>query len=217
VKLLIALARGSALSDTLDLLGRAGLSPASAGAPAGLLRQFADGSSALVTCATDVPLLVERGAADIGVVGKEVLAEAERDMYELLDLKIGRARLVFAQLAGTAACWSSGCRRSRVRVATRFPETTRRYFEGSGRQVEVVPLRGAVEAAPGLGLADAIVELENDGTTMMEAGLQVREVLAECSQRLITGRAAHALRATEIVELCRRLRSLGLSDGREVA
>jgi ATP phosphoribosyltransferase len=141
-------------------------------------------------------------------VGKEVLVELECEIYELLDLQVGRARLRFALPAGAPGDWWDRRGRSRLRVATSFPETTRRYFEARGRQVDVVPLRSAVEAAPKLGLADGVVDLVRSGRTLAAAGLEPREQLALCSQRLVAGRAAHALRAAEIGALCGRLRAL---------
>ena len=209
MSLRVALASGVPLAATVRLLQAAGLplEPLD-DAQRHPLHVLDDGTTVLVTQAADVPLFVERGAADVGVVGKEVLVELECEVYELLDLEVGRARLVFALPVGAPGDWWERRGRSRLRVATSFPETTRRYFEARGRQVDVVALRSAVEVAPKLGLADGVVDLVRSGRTLTAAGLEPREELAYCSQRLIAGRAAHALRAAEIGALCGRLRTL---------
>ena len=218
MSLRIALASGVSLAPTVRLLQSAGLPlEPSASHQHGQVEVLDDGSLVLVAAPDDVPLFVERGAVDVGVVGKEVLVEQDHEVYELLDLRVGRARLVFALPEDAPAEWWDHSGRSRVRVATKFPETTRRYFEKGGRQVDVVALRSAVESAPGLGLADGVVDLVRTGRTLMAAGLQEREELARCSQRLIAGRGAHALRAAEIGSLCACLRELVERDrGEEV-
>jgi len=209
MSLRIALASGTPLAAIVELLEAAGLPLAPLReAPQRALHALADGSTVLVAPPADVPTFVERGGADVGVVGKEVLVEVECDVYELLDLRAGAGRLVFALPAGAPDVWAADGGFSRVSIATKFPETSRRYFEESGRQVEVIRLQGPVEQAPRLRLADAVVDLTRSGRTLAEAGLEVREVLSECSQRLIAGRAAHALRAAEIGALTARLRAL---------
>jgi ATP phosphoribosyltransferase len=209
MSLRVALAGGVPLAATVRLLQAAGLPLGpSHEVKRGAVRVLDDGTTVLVTAPDDVPLYVERGGVDVGVVGKEVLVEHDYEIYELLDLHVGRARLVFALPAGAPPDWWERAGRSRVRVATKFPETTRRYFETGGRQADVVALHGAVESAPGLGLADGVVDLVRSGRTLIAAGLEEREELSRCSQRLIVGRAAHALRADEIGELCGRLREL---------
>jgi ATP phosphoribosyltransferase len=209
MSLRVALASGVPLPATMRLLQAAGLPLESVhDGQRHPLHTLDDGTTVLIAQAADVPLFVERGAADVGVVGKEVLVELECEIYELLDLQVGRARLMFALPAGAPIDWWDRRGRSRLRVATSFPETTRRYFEARGRQVDVVPLRSAVDAAPKLGLADGVVDLVRSGRTLTAAGLEPREQLALCSQRLVAGRAAHALRAAEIGALCGRLRTL---------
>ncbi len=219
MSLRVALASGVPLAATVRLLQAAGLplAPVQRAAQSPL-HVLDDGTTVLVTAPDDVPLYVERGGVDVGVVGKEVLVEHAFEIYELLDLRVGRARLVFALPAGAPSDWWERAGRSRVRVATKFPETTRRYFETGGRQADVVVLHSAVESAPGLGLADGVVDLVRSGRTLIAAGLEEREELARCSQRLIAGRAAHALRAAEIGALCGRLRELvERGHGEEVA
>jgi len=219
MSLRVALASGVPLAATVRLLQAAGLPLAPLHeAQRGAVHVLEDGSTVLVAAPDDVPLWVERGGVDVGVVGKEVLVEHEFEIYELLDLHVGLARLVFALPAGASPDWWERAGRSRVRVATRFPETTRRYFETGGRQADVVALHSAVESAPGLGLADGVVDLVRSGRALIAAGLEEREELARCSQRLIAGRAARALRAAEIGALCGRLRELvERGHGKEVA
>jgi ATP phosphoribosyltransferase len=219
MSLRIALASGVPLAATVRMLQAAGLPLAPLHDPHhGAVCVLDDGSTVLIASPDDVPLFVERGGVDVGVVGKEVLEEQECEIYELLDLRIGRARLIFALPSAAPHEWWDRAGRSRVRVATKFPETARRYFEAGGRQVDVVALRSAVESAPGLGLADGVVDLVRSGRTLTAAGLEEREELARCSQRLIAGRAAHALRAAEIGSLCERLRELvEQGRGEEVA
>lgn len=209
MSLRIVLASGSPLPDVFDLLEAAGLPLADVRrAPAHTLHRLSDGSCVLVAPPSDVATFVERGGADLGVVGKETLVEVDPDVYELLDLREGRGRLVFALPVGMPDVWALEEGYSRVTIATKYPETTRRYFEESGRQVEVVPLQGPVERAPGLHLADAVVDLVRSGRTLRDAGLEEREVIDHYSQRLIACRSAHALRAREIGALTERLREL---------
>lgn len=219
MSLRIALASGVPLAATVRLLQDAGLPLAALhDSQHGAVNVLDDGTMVLIAAADDVPLFVERGSVDVGFVGKEVLEEQEYEVYELLDLRVGRSRMVFALPPAAPKEWWDQAGRSRVRVATEFPETVRRYFEESGRQVDVVALHSAVESALGLGLADGIVDLIRSGRTLVKAGLEEREELAHCSQRLIAGRAAHALRAAEIGPLCDRLRELvERGHGKEVA
>ncbi len=153
----------------------------------------------------DVPTYVEHGAADLGVVGKDFLLEQAKSVYEPLDLRFGYCRLVLAALKEEAE-WSRLVGRAWLRVATKFPRITEDYFGRAGVPVDVVKLSGAVELAPGLGLADAIVDLVDTGRTLRENGLvEVREVL-QASARLIVNRASQKTRYTQIRALVMRLK-----------
>ena len=213
MSLSIALSRGVTLGRTLDLLQAAGLDVS---AVRGERRQgviaLPGGALALVTTAHDVPVYVESGAAAVGVVGKEVLLERRGSVHELLDLRLGRSRLVYAAPAARPA--GRGTDR-RLRVATKYPLTARRYFASSGRQVLIVDLHGPVDTAPRLGIADGVVDLVRSGRTLAAAGLEVREEIAVCSQRLIAGRAARALFAAEIDDLLKALRAAVAAAGEQ--
>jgi len=157
---------------------------------------------------SDVPTYVEAGAVDIGITGKDVLAEQqERVVYELLDLGYGRCRMVVATREGNHYADELERRLGAVRIATKYPRTAARYFEESGRQAEVIEVKGSVELAPLAGLADGIVDLTATGRTLRENALVVREVIAESSARLVANRVAHKLRQAEIDALVEGLRA----------
>ncbi|MBE3562431.1 MAG: ATP phosphoribosyltransferase [Hydrogenibacillus schlegelii] len=141
----------------------------------------------------DVPIYVEDGAADLGIVGKDVLLELERDVYELLDLGIGACRLSVAGLGAPLPPT-----RSMPRVATKYPRTARRFFAARGEQVEIIALSGSIELAPLLGLAERIVDIVSTGRTLRENGLQEFEVIAPITSRLIANRASLRLKADAV-------------------
>jgi ATP phosphoribosyltransferase len=157
---------------------------------------------------SDVPTYVEAGAADVGICGKDVLAEqSERDVFELLDLGFGSCRMVLATIAGDGDPVAAALRQlGVVRVATKYPRTAARWFERTGRQAEIVEVKGSVELAPLTGLVEAIVDLTATGSTLRENGLVEREQIAESTARLIANPVAHKLRAAAIDEVLRRLR-----------
>jgi ATP phosphoribosyltransferase len=158
---------------------------------------------------SDVPTYVEAGAADIGITGKDVLLEQQdRAVYELLDLGYGRCRMVVAARTGDDSMGESQRRLGAIRIATKYPRIAERHFESTGRQTEIVEVKGSVELAPLTGLADAIVDLVDTGRTLAENDLEVREEIVECSARLIANRVSHKLRAAEIDPVVARLREL---------
>ena len=143
----------------------------------------------LVLRPADIPTYVEYGATDMGVVGKDILLEQERDVYEPLDLGFGACRLVVArpkdlQRRGRPVGVSS------VRVATKYPQITEQYFTEQGMQVEIIRLSGSVELAPSLGLCERIVDLVDTGRTLRENDLEEVEEIASATARLIVNRAA---------------------------
>jgi len=202
----IAVPRGSLLSGTLDVLDRLGLET---GEVRGNDRKLLFEEAGIVTMRpSDVPTYVEAGAADLGVTGKDVLMEqSERDVYELLDLEFGRCTLVLASQAGEDRAAEALRRLGIMRIATKYPRIAARWFERTGRQAEIVEVKGSVELAPLTGLVEAIVDLTATGTTLRENDLVVREEIAVCSARLIANPVAHKLKAPAIDRLLEKLRA----------
>jgi ATP phosphoribosyltransferase len=156
---------------------------------------------------SDVPTYVEAGAVDLGITGKDVLMEQhERVVYELLDLGYGGCRMVVATRAGNRVADDLERRLGAIRIATKYPRVAARYFEQSGRQAEVIEVKGSVELAPLVGLADGIVDLVATGRTLKENGLEIREEIATSTARLVANRVSHKLRAPEVDDLVERLR-----------
>jgi len=203
----LAIPRGALFEGCLDLLDEIGVDTA---APRGDSRAlvFDTGGLTLVTMRpSDVPTYVEAGAADLGITGKDVLDEQrDRAIYELLDLGFGECRMVLACRRGDERPGESLRRLGAMRIATKYPRTTERYFERTGRQVELIEVKGSVELAPLTGLADAIVDLVDTGRTLAENDLEVREEIATSTARLVANRVAHKLRAAEVDALVERLR-----------
>jgi ATP phosphoribosyltransferase len=201
----IAVPRGALFADTLDLLDRLGVDTAEVRSNERKLL-FAD--AGLVTMRpSDVPTYVEHGAADLGITGKDVLMEQDqREVYELLDLGFGRCRMVVAAQAGADALERSLRRLGRVRVATKYPRVAARWFAETGRQAEVVEVKGSVELAPLTGLVDAIVDLTATGRTLAENQLEVVEEIGVCTARLVANPVAHKLKAEQLDALVERIR-----------
>jgi ATP phosphoribosyltransferase len=203
----LAVPRGALLEGTLDALDAAGVDTSAARGESRALI-FPGAAMTLVTMRpSDVPTYVEAGAADVGITGKDVLLEqADRMVYELLDLGYGRCRMVLAGRKGDGRLGESQRRLGMIRIATKYPRVAERYFESTGRQVETIEVKGSVELAPLIGLADGIVDLVASGRTLDENDLEVREEIVECTARFVANRVAHKLRAAEIDELTARLR-----------
>ena len=196
--LTIAVPRGALLGDTLDLLDDLGVDTAEV---RGNDRKLLFEDAGIVTMRpSDVPTYVESGAADIGITGKDVLAEqAGRRVYELLDLGFGGTTMVLATQAGDPDPATEALRRlGVVRVATKYPRIASAYFEDTGRQAEIVEVKGSVELAPLTGMVEAIVDLTQTGTTLRENGLVVREEILSSTARLIANPVAHKLKAEGI-------------------
>lgn len=193
---LAVLAKGRLLEPTRALWARAGLGVAQFAGRS--LYSMSRGGRLLLSRGRDVPLYVRSGAAELGVVGRDVLLEAGEGLVEVLDLGFGRCRLVLAGPAGLELL------RPGLRVASRYPLVTRRYFAERGLRVRVIPLAGAVEAAIEAGLADVIVDVAETGRTLEAHGLSVLDVVAESSARLVAcadrdlgGGASEAVRRLE--------------------
>jgi ATP phosphoribosyltransferase len=203
----LALPRGALFEGALDLLDRIGLDTA---APRGDSRAlvFDAGELVLVTMRpSDVPTYVEAGAADLGITGKDVLMEQpDRAVYELLDLGFGACRMVLAGRRGDSSLGESERRLGAMRIATKYPRIAERFFDEIGHEAEIVEVKGSVELAPLVGLADGIVDLVDTGRTLADNQLEVRREIARCTARLVANRVSHKLRAGEIDRLVERLR-----------
>jgi ATP phosphoribosyltransferase len=206
--LTIAVPRGALFDETLDLLDRLDIDTKPVRDNE---RRLVFPESGLVTMRpSDVPTYVEHGAADIGITGKDVLLEqSEREVYELLDLGYGHCRMVVAEREGDSAMDESLRRLGSVRVATKYPRIAARHFADTGRQAEIVEVKGSVEIAPLTGLVDGIVDLTATGATLAENQLVEREEISVCTARLIANPVAHKLKAAQIDGLIGRIRKAG--------
>jgi ATP phosphoribosyltransferase len=206
--LTIAVPRGALFTDALDLLDALGIDT---GEIRSNDRKLVFPDLGVITMRpSDVPSYVEHGAADVGITGKDVLQEQiERDVYELLDLGFGPCRMIVAALAGSDPLGESLRRLGRVRIATKYPRIATRHFTATGRQAEIVEVKGSVEIAPLTGLADGIVDLTATGRTLTENHLEEQETIFESTARLVANPVAHRLKASQIDELVARIRGLG--------
>jgi ATP phosphoribosyltransferase len=204
--LTIAVPRGALFAGTLDLLDRLGIDTSEVRSNE---RKLLFEDVGLITMRpSDVATYVEAGAADLGVTGKDVLMEQrERDVYELLDLGYGECRMVLATPAGEDPAAEALRRLGVMRIATKYPKIAASYFEQTGRQAEIVEVKGSVELAPLTGLVEGIVDLTATGRTLDQNGLVVREEIAACTARLIANPVAHKLKAAAIDDVLERLRA----------
>jgi ATP phosphoribosyltransferase len=209
--LTIAVPRGALFEPTVDLLSGLGLDTDEL---RGNDRKLLFEEIGVITMRpSDVPTYVESGAADIGITGKDVLLEQAaglhgergRGVYELLDLAYGGCTMVLASKAGPDPAAEALRRLGVMRVATKYPRIAARHFEETGRQAEIVEVKGSVELAPLTGMVEAIVDLTATGTTLREHDLVVREQIVHCTARLIANPVAHKLQAAAIDALTERL------------
>lgn len=199
-KLTLAISKGRLQADALGLLQRAGLRFSSdALSTRRLAVEDESGCYRLIFVKpTDVPVYVEHGVADCGIVGRDVLLEWEPDLLQPLALGIGVCRIVVA--AKSEAIWNQF---GMLRVATKYPRIAAKHFGARGIAVDMIELSGSVELAPVLGLADCIVDLVETGSTLRENGLSIVEVITESSARLVVNRASYQLKADAIGQLIR--------------
>jgi ATP phosphoribosyltransferase len=203
----LAIPRGALWGETLDALDRIGVETAEMRGDSRSLIFEAGGMSLVTMRPSDVPTYVESGAADLGITGKDVLMEhTDRIVYEILDLGYGACRMVLAGRTGDESLGETERRLGGMRIATKYPRIAERYFEETGRQAEVVEVKGSVELAPLVGLVDGIVDLVATGRTLEENGLEIREEIASSTARLVANRVSHKLRAAEVDNLVERLR-----------
>jgi ATP phosphoribosyltransferase len=203
--LTVAVAKGRILSEALPLLERAGLKPLQDPQRSRkLILATADpGVRLVIVRAADVATYVQHGAADVGITGKDLLMELDGgDLYELLDLRVARCRLVVAGPGGMTP--AAGGRR--LRVATKYVNVSRRHFAANGVQAEIIRLYGSMELAPLAGLADRIVDLVDTGGTLRANGLAEYDEIAAISARLVVNRASMKIRHKAVTELAGLLR-----------
>ena len=152
---------------------------------------------------SDVAIYVERGAADIGVAGKDILLEYQPDIYELSDLDIGKCRMCVAAKKG----FEDNTERA-LRVATKFPNIARNYYSKLSREIDIIKLNGSIEIAPILNLSDVIVDIVETGTTLIENNLEPIETIVPISARLIANKTGYKFKYDEISKLCQKLSEL---------
>ena len=199
----IALTKGRILAETLPLLAAAGIRPAEdiASSRKLLFATNQEQVSLLVLRGSDVPTYVSLGAADVGVVGKDVLLERQgAGLYEVLDLKIARCRLMTAGLVGQSMP------RGRIKVASKFVNISKRYLAENGLQGDLIKLYGAMELAPLMGLADLIVDIVDSGNTLLANGLEPRELIANVSSRLVVNPASLKMKHRSVQRLVEQLK-----------
>ena len=201
-ELRFAVPKGAIFEDALAVLGGAGV-------PVEVLRDNGrrlfyrrEGTEFIVSRPSDVPVFVEHGAADVGIVGKDVLEEQRPNVIELGDLRVGACRMIWAAPEKRAEEVRRAIAHAEVvRVATKFPNTARRYFGSLGRQAEIIELHGSVELAPLVGLCECVVDLTASGTTLRENDLVVLDEISRSTARLIANRGAYRLRHESIAAL----------------
>jgi len=202
IDLTIALAKGRILDETLPLLARAGIEPLDdLQRSRKLVFATSEASINLVLIrSADVPTYVQYGAADLGIAGKDVLAEhGGEGLYERVDLKIAPCRMMTAGFADRPLP------RTRLKVATKYPGITREFFLQQGRQVELIKLYGSMELAPVVGLADIIVALVDTGNTLKANGLTPLDTIMHITSRLIVNRAALKMKNKAVKALIERI------------
>jgi ATP phosphoribosyltransferase len=204
--LTIALSKGKLIEPALDLFRRAGYEIVGLSGESRRLIFVSpeNDMTFLIVRPSDVPTYVEYGGADAGIVGKDVLMEQESDVYEPLDLGFGACRICVASLRGEG---SNDRLSSKIRIATKYPRISERYFNKRGIPVEIIKLYGSIELAPVVGLADRIVDLVETGSTLKAHDLVELEVIAQSTARFIVNRASLRLKQEPLMELIRKLRA----------
>jgi ATP phosphoribosyltransferase len=209
----IALPNGTLLKGACDLLREAGVAHLDPAMFEDQLLVEDSGLQFVKTRPTDVPVYVEMGACDCGVVGKDILWESSRDCYELVDLRFGDCRLVLAAPQGSRL--ARGHWPPSLRVATKYPHAARRFFDRAGVVAELIKLHGSVELAPATGLADAVLDITATGRTLRANRLVEVAEAARSTARLIVNQASLKTRAAEVDQLATALRRA--VDARAVA
>ena len=200
-----ALAKGRLAEQAFELLEQLGIDCSEPRNPGRQLVLWDKKSSVrfILVKPSDVPTYVDHGVADIGVVGKDTLLESGRPLYEVLDLTFGKCRLC---IAGYAEQHQSATRAT-FRVATKYPNVARSFYDAKGQTIKVIELHGSVELGPVIGLSDVILDIVESGSTLKANGLTVLETVCECSARLVVNRVSMKTKRDRIREIID-----GLSD-----
>ncbi|MHB8156786.1 MAG: ATP phosphoribosyltransferase [Desulfocucumaceae bacterium] len=207
-RLTIAMPKGKLFQPSAELLGKCGLNTDGISDKARtLVFEDVENNVRYIICRpTDIPVYVEHGAADLGIVGKDSIIEAGKNLYELLDLKFGQCGFVLAAPrkllnADGEYTWKQG-----MRIATKFPTLAREYLQKKGLQAEIIKLHGNVELAPLVGLSELIVDLVSTGQTLKENDLVAVDKIVQASARLIVNRASYRLKAEKINSLLAKMK-----------
>ena len=201
--LTLALSKGRIYEETLPLLEAAGIKPLEDPETSRklIIKTNHDDVQLIIVRASDVPTYVEYGGADLGVAGKDVLLEhPHAELYELVDLKIACCKLM------TAGRQNEVLSGGRLRIATKFVESTRRFYAQQGQQVDIIKLYGSMELAPLVGLADRIVDVVDTGNTLRANGLVPMEHIADISSRLIVNKASMKMKHARIQRFINQVR-----------
>jgi ATP phosphoribosyltransferase len=203
----VAVPKGVIFESALAALGEAGLPVEALRDDGRRLFYRVGGTEFIVSRPSDVPVFVEHGAADVGIVGKDVLEEQRPNVMELSDLGTGACRMILAAPDKRAEEIHRAISHAEVvRVATKFPNTAKRYFESLGRQAEIIELHGSIELAPLVGLSECIVDLTATGATLRENELVILDEISYSTARLIANRGAYRLRHEEVAALLDAMR-----------
>jgi len=205
-KLIVALPKGRIMDEAIEMLRQAGFTlPQNDDLSRKLIIEDEYSQMTFILAKpSDVPIYVEYGAADLGVVGKDVLLEENRDVYELLDLQIGACRLSIAGIADA----EKPSTRIVPRIATKFSRVASEYFRRQGKQVEIIKLNGSIEIAPLIGLADCIVDIVSTGRTLKENGLVELEQIMPITSRLIANRMSYRMKHADITNIVDKLENV---------
>jgi ATP phosphoribosyltransferase len=209
-RLVIALTKGRILEEVLPLLRQANIVPAEdiARSRKLIFDTNIENVQLMVIRGSDVPTYVEFGSADIGIVGKDLILEyGSEGFYEPLDLKIARCRMMTAEPVNAVPVLG------RLKVATKFTNIAKRYYAEQGKQIELIKLSGALELAPAMGLADAIVDIVDTGNTLKANGLEPRDLIAEVSSRVIVNKASMKIKNGIIRDILGKLRRAVEANG----
>lgn len=213
--LTIALPKGKLFDPAAQLLGKAGFNTQGfSDESRTLVLEDRENKARFIICRpTDIPTYVEHGAADLGIVGKDSIIEAAKNLYELVDLKFGFCRFVMAAPRQVLNPEGEFIWKPEVRIATKFPAIAKEYLQRKGLQGEIIKLHGNIELAPRVGLAELIVDLVSTGKTLKENDLVPLEEIGQATARLIVNRASYRLKSKEINGLVSKIKAILQAEG----